>query len=262
MVNEFVESFHEFVQAAQQWRQWTYLAVTEISMHYRRSILGPFWFTLNMLVLIGALTIVYTFLFNINSEVYTPYVATGLISWYMISSFFNDGANTFMNHSEMIRNVRVPLPFFAFKCVAKQIIVFSHNVCVMLPIYLFVPDKLGIEILLAVPALIVYAINGLALAIILGMLCSRYRDVSQIMNNFLQVCFFITPIFWPAENINRPLIVQGNVFYHYIEIMRAPLSAETPTLLNWTVVGVVTLALAMISFVLFARYRWRIVHTV
>lgn len=54
----------------------------------------------------------------------------------------------------------------------------------------------GWDAFVIIPALAILAIDGFWVSILLGMLSARYRDVPPIVTNFVQVVFFITPIFW------------------------------------------------------------------
>ncbi|MBF0560654.1 MAG: ABC transporter permease [Alphaproteobacteria bacterium] len=254
--------FNDFKAAALAWRQWLEMSLTEVVMHYRRSILGPFWLVLNNLVMIGALGMVYSFVFNMNVENYMPFLAVGLVAWNFLSSFVTGGAGTFIQHASVLKNVNLPLPFYSFKVVCRLVINFAHDVFVLLPVMLIFPQQASLTMFLAIPALILYIINGVALSILLGMLCSRFRDMQNVISNFMQIMFFFTPIFWPASNVSKPLIYEANIFYHYIEIVRAPFLGQIPTLTNWLVVGGVTLVLWVAAIVVYYRYRWRVVHTI
>ena len=61
------------------------IAYSEILIKYRRSIFGPAWISINMLVTIFALSIVFSNLFNMEIKNYVPYVFCGLLSWGFIS---------------------------------------------------------------------------------------------------------------------------------------------------------------------------------
>lgn len=248
-------------RAALQWRQWGYMALNDIKMHYRRSVLGPLWFSLNTLIMVGSLGAVYSLLFGMSATEYIPYFATGYLAWQLIASFFGEGAQTFIQHAGMIKNVNVPLSFFAMKVTTKLMIVFLHQCVVLIPVLLFFPIDLTFNVLWVFPAVILYAVNGFALCVLIGMISARYRDMPNLISNFLQICFFITPIFWPASSISQSLIIRMNIFYHLIELFRAPLLGHTPTIEHWLVSGAVTLLVVSAAYCVFGHYRTRIVHT-
>ncbi len=251
----------QFTHALALWRLWTYAAITETSMHYRRSILGPFWITLNMLIMIATLGVLYSTLFKMDVRNYLPFVAGGLLGWALISSIVNEGASTFISHAASIQNTNTPLPFFAFKVTAKQMITFFHNLLAMLPLYIIFPQYATWAGLLLVPAVINFWIFGVWISLLTGMLCARFRDVTNIISNFMQVCFFITPVFWPPKNIHPRIIVDANLFYHFLELIRAPMLGQVADISHWYVVlGANAIGLAFTYFV-FSRYYTRIVYS-
>ena len=139
---------------------------------------------------------------------------------------------------------------------------FGHNLFVLIPVYLFFPDSFSPVIVLAAPALALHLINGVALSVLLGMLCCRFRDLANVISNFMQVMFFLTPIFWPAGSLSKPAIYLANPFYHYVEIVRSPLLGEFASGLNWLVAGALSALLWGSAAVVFVRFRWRVVHAV
>src|ERR1700726_3197039 len=58
---------------------WMLLGWSDIRLRYRRSVLGPFWITLSMSVLIIVLGLVYSRIFHTDIRPYLPYLALGFI---------------------------------------------------------------------------------------------------------------------------------------------------------------------------------------
>jgi len=252
----------ELLETIRAWPRWTRLAALDVALQYRRSVLGPIWLSLNMLVMIVGMGLVYGVVFQADLESYIPYVASGLLAWGLLSAFFNDGAHTFTQNAHVIKNLRQPLLFFVCKSVTRQSIVAAHYFLVLVPIYILFPHTVNANLMLAVPALCLYLINGFAIVVIVGMVCSRFRDMPNAINNVLQVIFFLTPIFWlDTSLVTRRFIVDANPFYHFLTILRYPLIGQVPSLTNWLVVVCITFVLLIVAGLMFNRFRWQIVHT-
>lgn len=254
-------SFSEKASGFLLWRQWVSLAIFEIVLHYRRSILGPFWLTLNMLILAAALAFVYGVIFKADLTSYFPYVTFGLLSWGIIAGLLTEASNTFISNAAVIKNTNTPLMFYVYKRVAKDFIGYFHHLLLIIPVYLIFPAPMSAKAFLFIPVLAILWINGICWGVLLGMLCSRFRDMPNIVSNLVSVFFLITPVFWPAESAGRPLLLQANPFYHYLQLMRAPLLGEMPTLANLVVVLTMTTLFVILAWLAFNRYRTRIVHT-
>ncbi len=115
--------------------------------------------------------------------------------------------------------------------------------------------------LLALPGLALICLNGLWLAFLLGLVSARFRDVPQIVASVVQVAFFLTPIIWKPELLpGRALVLDLNPFFHFVELVRAPLLGQVPGLASWLAVLGITLGGWLVTLGMYRRYRWRIAY--
>ena len=106
-------------------------------------------------------------------------------------------------------------------------------------------------------------INLSWMALFLGVFCTRFRDVPQIIASLLQVFFYLTPIIWMPELIPKRagcLLLDANPFFHLIEIVRAPLLGKLPSALNWQVAILLAVAGWGITMLFYGRFRSRIAY--
>jgi lipopolysaccharide transport system permease protein len=90
----------------------------------------------------------------------------------------------------------------------------------------------------AIPALLLYAVNAVWLSLFLNVLCLRYRDIPPMIASIVQIAFFVTPIIWKPELLgNRTAVMDFNVFYYFVEILRLPLLGQAPPDHAWLVIG-------------------------
>lgn len=248
------------ITALAMWRTWLFLSFFEIQIHYRRSILGPFWITLNMLALVVVLGLLYSTVFSVHTDYYVPYLCAGLLGWNFISLMVTDGLRSFIDNSAQLRNTNIPVLVYPLKTLTRTVIVFMHHCVALMLVYLFYPEYISWRQILVLPALVAYILTGFALVTIMGILAGRFRDVPNIATNVLQAFFFITPIFWPAKQIDQWWLLGLNPLYHYIEVFRAPLLGEVPAIHSWLAVAGATVASLVLAWVMFRRYSTRIVH--
>jgi ABC-type polysaccharide/polyol phosphate export permease len=116
---------------------------------------------------------------------------------------------------------------------------------------------------LALPGLILIALNGLWLGLLLGTLSARFRDVPSIIASVVQIAFFLTPVLWkPDMRGDLVYFVNLNPFHHFISIVRAPLLGQAPELHNWLVACGITVVGWTMAFVVYRRFRGRIAYWV
>ena len=76
----------DLVQGLVQWPLWFTIGWMDVRQRYRRSLIGPFWITLSLGIFVGGLGVVYGALFRVELQTYLPYLATGMITWTLIST--------------------------------------------------------------------------------------------------------------------------------------------------------------------------------
>jgi ABC-2 type transport system permease protein/lipopolysaccharide transport system permease protein len=77
----------------------------------------------------------------------------------------------------------------------------------------------------------------------------------------VNIVFFVTPIFWRKEMLaERGLLAEFNPFFHFIEIVRAPLLGQAPPLRTWFAVAAITAVGWAATLVVFSAYRRRIAY--
>ena len=112
---------------------------------------------------------------------------------------------------------------------------------------------------LALLGVFAYLFVGLTAAIVLGPLCARFRDITQLVATVMQILFFLTPIFWvPGASLSRPIVLDLNPFYHLIEIVRKPLMGEFPSATNWSVTLGLLVVLGVAAVIVQASCRKKV----
>jgi ABC-type polysaccharide/polyol phosphate export permease len=238
---------------------WLALGWHDIKQRYRRSVIGPFWFTISTLLMVGALGFVYSTLLNQNIREFLPYLGVGLVVWGYVSSVINEGCSAFIAGSFMIKQARIPLTVHAARVVWRNIVILMHSLPVVLVLMLFFGKYPSWETLMVLPGLFLIFLQGIWVVIVCAIVCTRFRDVVPIVQNAVTVSFFITPVLWPASQLgDRIWIAEYNPLYHTIEVVRAPLMGGDLHWLSWAwSIALLVVGLASAQF-LMMRCRDRV----
>lgn len=247
-----------------QWRIWLLLAYQDIKLRYRRSVLGPFWITLSMAITVYSMGFLYAHLFKTDMRQYYPFLVAGMLAWSLISTVITDMTETFVASDALIKQIKLPYSLYIHRAASRNIIIFFHNLLVMIPIYVFFHDGVQINFysLMLLPNLALIYINSIFYGLILAMIGARYRDIFQIIKSLIQVAFFVTPVMWnpavlPAK---YQYLMYFNPFYIFVELLRAPLIGAANNLLTLGIAFFITLLGAAVCSLMFTRYRARIVY--
>lgn len=228
------------------------VSYSEILVKYRRSLLGPIWISINMLVTIFALSLVFSGLFQITIKDYLPYVFCGLLSWGYISFTIQDSVQLYINGA--VKNFEFPALFFPLKNTFKNFIVFLHNFVVYALVLIFVnSDILTLNFFLIFLAFPFYILNSIIISFGVGLLSLRYRDVGQIIINGVYLLFLVTPVFWDPSILvgKKTLIADLNPLYHMIQILREPLLGKIPSFQNYLNCIILTLVNIFVAYLVF-----------
>lgn len=251
----------DLAEGLSRWWIWSAVAWQDIRMRYRGSVLGPFWITLSTAVVALAMGLIFSRIFHQDLATYLPYLQSGLIVWQFVVAVVNEGCLTFLAAAGLIRQIPMPFAIQAFRVVLRNLIVFAHNFVVLVVIIVACGVPIGWRTLAFIPGLLVVALNGMWIAIFLGMISARFRDVPPIVGNLIQILFFVTPIFWSAKQLGpwQPL-AELNPLFAAIDIARAPLIGQPLAPYSWLIMGCMTVAGWGLTFWFFARFRSRIAY--
>lgn len=254
----------DLIAGLQRYPLWWALSLNEIRQRYRRSVIGPFWLSLSMLIMVLALGLVYGQLFSMDIKTYIPFLAIGLIFWNFLASIVSDGCQTFIASSSYMKQLALPKSLFALQTISRNFLIFAHNAIVILLILMFFGVTPDLSALYAVPlGLFLIIITGLSLAIVLGGLSARYRDIPQIIGSIMQVLFFVTPVMFRGDMLkNHDWLLTYNPLYYYIEFIRRPLLGGQPPAGSLMVVLLITTVSVVVAIFFLARFRQRITYWV
>lgn len=237
------------------------MAWFDILLRYRRSMLGPFWLTLSMGVMIAGMGPLYSSLFGTELSRYFPHLALGIIFWSFFNNLVTDACNTFIVASNYFKQGHFPISLFVWRTTARNLIQLAHQIPLYLPVALWANVSLSWTMLLCIPALLLAMINAHALGLLLGLVSARFRDVAQIVTSVMQMLMFLTPVFWLPENLpGRAQYVLWNPLAQMLELLRAPLMGQAPAASTWLGMLAWTVAALLAAAYLFAKHRRRVVY--
>nr|WP_276519891.1 ABC transporter permease [Corynebacterium diphtheriae] len=260
----------DLVRGFSQRELWLQLGWQDIKQRYRRSVLGPLWITIATGVMALALGLLYSVLFKIPVAQFLPHVTVGLIMWNFIAGCIKEGSEVFIANEGLIKQLPSALSVHVYRLVWKQTLFLMHNMVIWVILMAIFPRPLGWDILLGIPALALLIANGVWVTMFFGIVATRYRDFSPLLEALTQLLFYVTPIVWTTETLysqggavsERAKLAMINPLYHYMEVIRAPLIGAPIHSLNWIVVGCCTIIGLFIAMLAMRQWRFRVSYWV
>lgn len=266
----FRSAWADLGQGFAQRELWFELGMQDIKQRYRRSVLGPLWITIATGVMALALGLLYSVLFKIHIAEFLPHVTVGLIMWGFISGCIREGSEVFIANEGLIKQLPSALSVHVYRLVWRQTLFLAHNMVIWVLLMLIFPRHLGWDLLLAIPALILFILNGVWVAMFFGIIATRYRDVSPLLESLIQLLFYMTPIVWTTDTLydqggavaERARLAMLNPLYHYMDMVRDPLIGRTIDPLNWIVVLTCTGVGLLLAILAMRQWRFRVSYWV
>ena len=258
-VSQWRMAVNDLVDGMKARRVWMMLAKMDIRQRYRRSVIGPFWITITMMIFILAMGPLYSHLLGLGTKEFIPYLAMGIITWGLISGVILDGAGAFVEAENLVRSVKLPYTVHILRVLQRNLVIFAHNLLAFVPFMLYLDIWPSWRWLLALPGVVFILLAALPTAFLLGTLSARYRDLQQMIASIVQLAFFMTPIFWKAELLkDRAYFADYNPFQMLLEGVRRPIVEGIPPASTYLKIFVLIAILYLAAAPFFARYRRRL----
>lgn len=175
------------------------LVIRDIKVRYKHSILGFAWSLVNPLLHLLVFYFVFGIIMEIGIPRYSSYVFSGLLTFTWFQSSLLQAANTITDNGELIRRPGFPV---AVLPVVTVITNFIHLLFALpiLAIFLFLEGGNSGPMLLAFPVIILLQFMlTLGPAYLVAGANVVFRDVQYLLSVLLQLCFFLTPVFYESD---------------------------------------------------------------
>lgn len=242
---------------------WRALAMQDMRVKYKRTLLGPLWITFHMLAYVLGIGLLYGKLFGVPVSTHLPSVACGMLIWTLISGLFVEGGQTFISATTYIRSAAVPLSSFAFQTVTRQFTTFLHSAVVIALMLVALGSPATVAALWQVPtALALTLVNGFFGILWLASATARFRDLQPLTATSMQLMMFITPIFWSPSQLHGSPLAYINPLGWFVQAFRGPLLGQDVPAWIWVGIVAVTVVNVIAGVFVFGRSRSRIAYWV
>jgi len=247
------------------------LIVRDLKVRYKSSVLGVAWSWLNPLLMMVVYTIFFTIFLRRDAIPHYPiFLLCGLLSW----NFFNDSViqatGSIVDNAHLIKKVYFPREVLPISTVLSNLI----NFLIALPIFFILALISGTPLtwwalFLPITILIQVAFT-IGLTLFLTTLNVFFRDTQIILGVIMLAWFFLTPVFYPIQDVPQQATVLRITFDAQLWLRRLNPMASiiasyrdllyhgAPTGLDFLLRTAVTaLIVLVIGYLVFLRYSSR-----
>lgn len=189
------------------------LVIRDLKVRYKNSILGFLWSFLNPLLMMMVYTILFTILIpNRNIRQYPIFILVALIPWQFLTGSLMGCTGTIVSSSSLIKKIYFPRILLPISVVLSHLVNFFLSFTILVIILYVSGNNLTIHALW-VPIILIAQISFLlGLGFLFSTLQTFYRDVMMILEVGILAWFFLTPVFYPYEQLSETATVWGFTF--------------------------------------------------
>lgn len=245
-------------------KRWLYFTWFNFAVSYRKTFLGPLWIVVGPSLFIIFLGVLFSHVSNTDTAIFIPHLAIGLVTWTLISGFVNGSTRIFQSNRAQIMQGNMSLIDITVVGVLSSLLQFGHQLIILGVVFVVFGIGLNLYSLSSLIGLILLVINGIWLTIFFGIIGARYRDLPEIVAAIMRIAFLATPIIWMpggsggADVGGRGAVISAflnfNPFYHFLELIRAPLLNQSISLISVAVVLILTLLGSIFAYGFHKRF--------
>jgi lipopolysaccharide transport system permease protein len=249
-----VSYLHDLVRA---------LVARDMTLRYKRSVLGIFWSLANPL----AQMLVFTFLFHrvlpLDIPNYSVFVFSGLLAWTWFQTSITLAATAITGNRELLSQPGFPSAVLPVVTVTTNLTHFLLELPVLLIFLLLsgVPPTPAYAALLLVIGL--QFLWNLGLAYLIATWNVTFRDTQHLIALLLLLLFYLTPVFYDGTAVPEAYraLYRLNPMVHLVEAYRAILlRGEVPSLKVLVALTILSGALLWLGGRIFTRASDRFVE--
>jgi ABC-type polysaccharide/polyol phosphate export permease len=253
----------DVAEGLRRWRGWTYLALETIKSQYRRTVLGPWWLTIQTAAYIMGLAVIFSQIKNRPLADFLPYVALGFMGFNLLSTLTQTASGVLVKAAGTMQSARQPLSVYVLRDVTIALIQFAHNIVLYFVLIAAGLVPLTPKALIAVPIVVVIAVNGFFAALWLGPTVARFRDVDPLVDSVMRIMIFFTPIFYrPTDLGTRSQLINWNPFTYLLDAFRSPLIGAPLEAKYYLITLAITAFNIGLAAIVFSRARSRVPYWV
>jgi ABC-type polysaccharide/polyol phosphate export permease len=178
---------------------------SELREQHFDSVFGQLWLVINPLLL----SAVYFILINIisdsaDSERYVHLTAS-LFLFYLVANSLTGGVKSVTAGQRLILNTAFPRIMLPVSALVIAIFKFLPTLIVFMVIKAIVGSAFTIEMLWAIPVLLITIFLALGLAITISCINVYFRDIASFLPYLTRTLLYLSPILYAAEDIKPSL---------------------------------------------------------
>jgi ABC-type polysaccharide/polyol phosphate export permease len=226
----------------------------DLTVRYKRSVLGFLWTMLHPLLLMLIFLVVFSNLFRSGAPHYETYFLSAYVAWNFFAQTAVNAMASVAWNGPLMKRVRVPPSIFTLSTVLSGLVNLGLSLVVLFAIMLVVGAPLHATLLFLPVSLLLVGIFTLGASLGLTAVSVLYPDVREMVQAGLPALMYLTPIIYPISVVPERYrwLIKLNPLVYIVEIVRDPVYyGIIPSPATTAVATVVSLGSLAIGWMIF-----------
>ncbi len=232
------------------------LVQRDLTVRYKRSVLGFLWTMLNPLLMMLVMTVVFSTFFRFPVEHYAIYLLSGVLLWNLFSQSTSQAVQNLVWGGSLVQRIYVPKAAFVVSAIFVGLVNLALALIPLALIMLILGHPFSPALLfLPVPILLV-AVFALGVGLLVSALAVFFVDVADIYQVILSIFMYLTPIFYPLSIVPEryQFLIRLNPLYYFVEAFRSPIyEGRIPSLELLTPAALLAAGMFLVGWFFFTR---------
>ncbi len=231
-------------------RWWSYrdmvrnLVAKEIKVRYQGAALGFAWSLMNPLLITLMYLVVFTYVFPSKQSHYALFMVVGIVHWNLFSLLIMQGSELLVSNADLLKKIYFPRLLVPLSNLLVNLTLWFMALGILLALYQPLGGHWHIGLLLYPFYLLLFIGFTFGIMLILCVLYVDFRDLKHLVEVFIQLLFWATPIIYPLSRVPERFrdVVLASPLAEFIRIFQDIFWANTqPSLklslafLGWTI---------------------------
>lgn len=197
----------------------------DLTVRYKRSVLGFLWTMLHPLLLMLIFTIVFATMFRERAPRYETYFLSAYVAWNFFAQTTVNAMASIAWNGPLMKRVRVPLSIFTLAIVLSGLINLGLSLVVLFAIMLVVGAPIHATLWFLPVSVLLVAVFTLGASLALTAISIFFGDLREMVQAGMPALMYLTPIIYPISIVPDRFrwLMKLNPLVYIVEVVRDPI---------------------------------------
>jgi ABC-2 type transport system permease protein len=233
----------------------------DLTIRYKRSIIGIWWSLLNPLFTTAVMFYVFNTVFKarlLNNQAFLPYLLSGVLLITLFNQGLTMGADSIAMGANVLTKVYVRPEIFALSSTLSSAINFLIGLLPLTLVLFLVGETPTWKFPLVIIVVGCMTLFSTSLALLLSVAYINFDDSKSLMTIILMALQYMTPVFYPLSVLgpHTRRVIMLNPLTSYLEVFRSVFGGNaSATLREWLMMGGSAIIFFLLGFTIFLK-QW------